>query len=300
MNLLEDMKHPLWNEKGVVYCYINKVNGKRYIGQTIQKIKDRHRKHLNDSKNKSKHNYSIPFYRAIRKYGIENFELIILVMNCEDYNELNNYEKIYIKQFESLATQNGYNVSDGGNNANVFAGKTKEEMREFGRKISEARKGKYAGENHPNYGKKISEEAKRKMSETKKKRYSKENHPMYGKKHSEETRKKMSEMAKQRKDNPMRGKNHTEEFKDRMSDKKSVYSYINMDDMIYYKSARELTNNGYSKDCINSACRIGHYRKANGKHWIRFEKEKSPYLLDILYSKLTIEYKRELLYVFIQ
>ena len=119
-------------------------------------------------------------------------------------------------------------------------------------------------------------------------------------KNIEETRKKMSEMAKQRKDNPMRGKNHTEEFKDRMSDKKSVYSYINMDDMIYYKSARELTNNGYSKDCINSACRIGHYRKANGKHWIRFEKEKSPYLLDILYSKLTIEYKRELLYAFIQ
>ena len=65
----------------------------------------------------------------------------------------------------------------------ISLGKTKEEMREFGRKISEARKGKYAGENHPNYGKKISEEAKRKMSETKKKRYSKENHPMFGKKH---------------------------------------------------------------------------------------------------------------------
>ena len=36
-------------------------------------------------------------------------------------------------------------------------------MREFGRKISEAKKGKYIGENHPNYGKHLSEETNKKV-----------------------------------------------------------------------------------------------------------------------------------------
>ena len=45
------------------------------------------------------------------------------------------------------------------------------------RKISESLKGKYCGENHPNYGKHRTEEQKRKQSEAMKGKYCGENHP---------------------------------------------------------------------------------------------------------------------------
>ena len=43
--------------------------------------------------------------------------------------------------------------------------------------ISEAKKGKYCGENHPSWGKIRTDETKRKMSEAKKGKYCGENHP---------------------------------------------------------------------------------------------------------------------------
>ena len=42
MNLLENMDHELWESKNVIYCYTNKINGKRYVGQTVQKLRKRH------------------------------------------------------------------------------------------------------------------------------------------------------------------------------------------------------------------------------------------------------------------
>ena len=33
----------------IIYQAINKINGKIYIGQTIQKFKDRQRSHINES-----------------------------------------------------------------------------------------------------------------------------------------------------------------------------------------------------------------------------------------------------------
>lgn len=43
---------------GIVYNVVNKVNGKKYIGKTIQKLNTRKRRHLFNSK---KLNYSILF-----------------------------------------------------------------------------------------------------------------------------------------------------------------------------------------------------------------------------------------------
>ena len=87
MNLLENMDHELWESKNVIYCYTNKINGKRYVGQTVQKLKNRHCQHISATKFKSSHhdNFS-PIHRAMRKYGIENFKLEILILNENVYS----------------------------------------------------------------------------------------------------------------------------------------------------------------------------------------------------------------------
>jgi hypothetical protein len=59
---------------------------------------------------------------------------------------MNEKEAYFIKKFDTLTNnEKGYNVANGGGNTNVFAGKTEDEMREIGKKISETRK----GENNP-------------------------------------------------------------------------------------------------------------------------------------------------------
>lgn len=126
-----------------IYCYTNKINGKRYVGQTADFLK-RYKEHINDSYNmNNKCGYNLPFHCAIRKYGIENFEIEILKENLKDYEEMDYWEKYYIKEFDLLAKNGkGYNLSDGGYGGNKFAGKTEEEMQEIGKRISEVKKGK--------------------------------------------------------------------------------------------------------------------------------------------------------------
>lgn len=91
---------------GRIYCITNKVNGKRYIGKTISSIERRFWEHCNErfrSPNR-------PLYRAMNKYGIENFE-ISLVETC-DYRDLSNRETYWISQFDTY--HNGYNATLGG------------------------------------------------------------------------------------------------------------------------------------------------------------------------------------------
>ena len=55
-----------------IYKITNKVNGKCYIGQSVD-IAKRWREHTGWSFNKKRPEYEYPLYRAIRKYGIESF-----------------------------------------------------------------------------------------------------------------------------------------------------------------------------------------------------------------------------------
>ena len=180
------------NHYNCIYMYINKINGKRYIGQTVD-FNRRHKEHI-------RHNKS-PLEKAMQKYGEENFEIIILKENIASQCLLNLFECYYIKKYNTVTeNKKGYNISDGGFNGNPYAGKTKEEMKEIRRKISENH-ADFSGENHPMYNKHHTEEAKRKMSEKQKG----EKSYWYGKKHSEETKQKMSK-ALQGENNPMYGK----------------------------------------------------------------------------------------------
>lgn len=112
---------------GVVYCWKNKINGKRYIGQTCHEEKRKER-HLQLSQKKFGGLSS--FHTALREYGVENFMYEVL-FRCElaDKKELRKIldyqEKYFIEKYNSYHTEYGYNETVNGqfeknstNNAN--------------------------------------------------------------------------------------------------------------------------------------------------------------------------------------
>lgn len=90
--------------------YTNKINGMKYIGQTICKLSKRHNEHL-----KRDNSY---IDRALRKYGESNFLLEILEDNIDDTEELNNREIYWINYYDSF--NNGYNLTKGGSGSATF------------------------------------------------------------------------------------------------------------------------------------------------------------------------------------
>ena len=107
-----ETKNPLvkneCNGIGKIYLITNNINGKRYVGQTIQKISWRWTQHLKASKISNR-----PLYRAIRKYGSENFNVIELE-STSDLTLLDDIEKKHIKEQKSFINwnQGGYNLTD--------------------------------------------------------------------------------------------------------------------------------------------------------------------------------------------
>jgi len=81
----------------------NKINGKTYIGQTIQSVSRRIHRHSTGP-------YAIG--NAIRKYGIDNFKVEVL-FNSFDVEMLNEAEKQLIKNHNTMYP-NGYNLMEGG------------------------------------------------------------------------------------------------------------------------------------------------------------------------------------------
>lgn len=94
-----------------IYKITNKINGKIYIGQTIQKNPWRRiQRHFLEKEYRG----VCLIKRAIKKYGKNNFvvEIIYTAINLED---LNQKEQYYIFHFNSL-NPNGYNIKSGGKN----------------------------------------------------------------------------------------------------------------------------------------------------------------------------------------
>lgn len=94
-----------------IYRITNKVNGKCYIGQSTH-IEKRWTKHRNTATNPKYHEYNYPLYRAMRKYGLQNFSFEVLE-ECL-VKDLNEKEKYYIFLYKSQLSQSGYNQDEGG------------------------------------------------------------------------------------------------------------------------------------------------------------------------------------------
>ena len=99
---------------GIIYCYTNKINGKKYVGQTINP-KNRYSAHKSSYQNPKDKEYDSLLHRAFRKYGFENFTYEVLVQDIDDVEILNQLEKYYIKKL-NCQIPNGYNVESGGKN----------------------------------------------------------------------------------------------------------------------------------------------------------------------------------------
>lgn len=109
---------------GIIYTFVNKQNGKEYIGQTIQSIEERDYQHYYDAFNMNKHN---KFCNALRKYGKGGFiRKILHTVECDSIeeliDELNILEEKEIINHDSI--KNGYNSIKGGRNFKKEHGKT--------------------------------------------------------------------------------------------------------------------------------------------------------------------------------
>ena len=93
------------NKIGIIYMATS-PSGKSYIGQTIQGLKTRVRKHYADSKN---HTYA--FANALRKYNMDEWKWKIIHNNIEiDFIDLAEICAIYTYN----TYYNGYNSTVGG------------------------------------------------------------------------------------------------------------------------------------------------------------------------------------------
>jgi group I intron endonuclease len=94
-----------------IYKIENLINGKVYIGQS-QNISQRWIAHRNRPFNTNASQYDSPLYRAIRKYGLENFSFEVLEEVEKD--KLDEREIYWISNFKSNDSSKGYNLTTGG------------------------------------------------------------------------------------------------------------------------------------------------------------------------------------------
>lgn len=92
-----------------IYKITNDVNEKVYIGKTLRSVEKRWKEHIKDSKRE--HTENRPLYRAMNKYGIDNFH-IETIEECSD-ELVEEREVFWIKEYNSFG-KNGYNATIGG------------------------------------------------------------------------------------------------------------------------------------------------------------------------------------------
>ena len=112
-----------------VYVHINKANGKRYVGITSTNV---NRRWANGNGYKS----NVLFYRAIQKYGWDEFKHVILFDGLDK-------ESAYTKEIELIAEWDltnpkvGYNIDKGGNGSNRITEATRKKLSDGTRRYFE-------------------------------------------------------------------------------------------------------------------------------------------------------------------
>lgn len=103
-----------------VYCHTNRINGKRYVGITSQRPVRRWGNGCNYSNNEY-------FYRAIKKYGWEEFDHDILFTGLSK-KEAQEKEIYLIDKWQLTNRDKGYNISLGGEGVESVSIETRQKM----------------------------------------------------------------------------------------------------------------------------------------------------------------------------
>lgn len=238
-------------------------SGKVYIGVTKQKPHLRWQNGLG-------YRTQEYFYKAILKYGWENFTHEI-VFTTTSYIEANSKEKELIAKYNTTDKKFGYNIEGGGNLKKVVSGSTRLKLRnshttpEYLDRVARTNERRWSDPDEH-----------RKMSE----RMTGRNNPMYGTTLTDEHKRKLQEgfakvtfVGKCGKDNPMYGKQLSVEHKRRISERNMgekngrARRVICVETQVVYGSLREAhRDTGIKHGSISSAC-LGKSKTAGGYHW---------------------------------
>ena len=242
---------------GEIYMIKNKLDGMMYIGQTKYTSEKRFKQHVNKAKNTSR---NLHLYNAMRKYGIENFELVVLESGIDE-NMLDERETYFIEKYDTL--NNGYNYTNGGGGIRNYH-HSEESRKKMSEKISAA----MWKINTPERAKKISEAQKgRKFTEDHKRHIKESVHDRYGE------------------GNPFYGKHHTDATKQKISDANTKYSVVqkNCDSVLntfdsVFEAAQYCIDSGFTSAKMSSVmyriyytC-IGKQKVCYGYNWEYLEK----------------------------
>ena len=107
------------SEFGEIYIIKNFVNGKRYIGQTVQSSQERFSQHIREAYAKGRKEYNYCLSRGIRKYGEESFDYAVLADKVP-LDDLDLVEEHYIDMYQTTNPELGYNNSVGHRDTSNF------------------------------------------------------------------------------------------------------------------------------------------------------------------------------------
>lgn len=121
-----------------IYCYTNKINQHKYVGQT-NNYNRRIREHHSCAFNKNASSYNDLIHKKIREYGEENFEITLIEkLYTDDIEEVNKREQYWIKEKNSYCGNGaGYNMDSGGGRKEHSKILSDEELKEVKKKIKE-------------------------------------------------------------------------------------------------------------------------------------------------------------------
>lgn len=177
---------------GSIYMITNKLNNKKYIGQTKREVSERLKEHLEIAYHTKR---NLHLYNAMRKYGIENFEVTILKTDLPE-NKLDEWEIYYIGKYDTL--ENGYNNTAGGGGIRGYhhtqetKNKISKSVRENPERYTKERAQKIS---YALKGKKLTEEHKKHLSEARKGKYTGYDNGFYMKHHTKESKQKMHDSS---------------------------------------------------------------------------------------------------------
>lgn len=179
-----------------IYCIENITTNKKYIGQAVD-INDRWKKHIRGLNNGYHDNDYLQ--NAWNKYGKDDFKFYVLEYCKEE--ELDEKEIYYIELYNAMNREYGYNLKSGGQNGGSrYSDESRKKMSNSHKELCK---------NKENIEKLRQNALNIWSNEEYKQSRSGENHPMYGKHLSEEVRKKISN-ANKGKPKPPRSKQHCE------------------------------------------------------------------------------------------